>query len=100
MEVITPKGTKVDGARLLVELVGGTAPLGLGKVVAAASPPFTLEDAQEILSNMDEFQFDYLVGRPLKMTSVDRLISEHSVYLYDRDAGEGSFYAAVERART
>lgn len=98
MEVKTPQGDRVDGAKLLMELINGTEPLGIGKVVAAAALPFTLDDAQEILSGMDEFTFDYMLGRPLKMSSKRRVIDERAVRMYDRDAGQGAFYKAVERA--
>lgn len=92
-------GREVPAAKLLAALYNGTEPVGLGMLRAMSAPiEMTEAKAQEALDERGVFSFDYLGGRPLKVRAKDNVIDERSVYLYDRDAGDGAFERAVLKA--
>jgi hypothetical protein len=86
----------VRPAALLAELVNSTAPLRMGFFAAQQSPQqMTEEDAAEELAS--SLRVDYVRGLPIKTDFSD--MTAVSSRLYDRDAGEGAFLAALERVR-
>lgn len=95
-------GREVDAERLLVELHAGTRALGFG-AMHDIGRRLTVDEARGILRAQVErerepgsFTFDYVLGRPIKVTAREGVIV--SGRLYERDAGDGAFAAAVERA--
>lgn len=90
----------VDRARLIQELHAGTRALGMGALHDRG--PLSIEVIRETLERCtdkarDEVRFDYLAGRPLKVSIKGNTL--RGVRLYDRDAGQGAFARALERAR-
>lgn len=91
----------VDEALLLVELYAGTRPLGMGHLHNRQGG-LTIDDAVAYVREFGDrrsYRYDYVFGRPIKV-SVDRnrqVLGRAD--LYDRDAGEGQCAAAVDRAR-
>lgn len=86
----------VRPAALLAELVNSAAPLRMGFFAAQNSPQqMTEEDAAKELAA--SLRVDYVRGRPIKTDFSD--MTAVSSRLYDRDAGEGAFLAALERVR-
>lgn len=103
-------GESFDAACLLAALVNHTRPLGLGVLEAVAQDAtglMTRAQAAKILEAhlrsapaRQPFEFDYVLGRPIKMRADSAgVISEQSVKLYERDAGPGAFFAAMVTAR-
>ncbi len=97
----------LDKAELLQALHRGTRALGMGRLHDRG--PLTLSQCQEIIALSEApsgtmvtgkegaLRFDYVAGRPIKVTfSGDELL--HSG-LYDRDAGEGECLRIVEELR-
>lgn len=92
------QGRKVHAALLLCELYSRTRPLGMGVFSAAGAPPMTLQYAEELISKRGGFYFDYLHGRPIKCHAQDGKLGERDRLLFDRNAGDGAFDAAMEAA--
>lgn len=90
-----PDGRMVPAAKLLVALYERSSPQGLGIIAAAKAPPMTEELAENLIEG--RFSFDYLYGRPIKIHAKDGRIRDIDIRLFDRDAGEGAFDAAVRR---
>lgn len=93
----------VDPARLLVALVNGTPPRGRGILAAAETGTFDLARARTALAtHLDANHvatFDYVAGRPIKVTLDCRAYLAYRTWLYDRDAGDGAFARALAEAR-
>jgi hypothetical protein len=91
--------TGLDPAAVLHALYHGTRPLGMGMLHNA--PGFSIEDARAVLEDMPEHRgerrFDYVCGRPLKVRIGETTLS--SVWLYDRDAGQGQAKRVIDRLR-
>lgn len=86
----------VRAGALLAELVNSAKPLGMGFfAVASAAQQMTEEDASRELAI--SLRTDYVRGRPIKTDFTD--MTAVSSRLYDRDAGQGAFLAALERVR-
>jgi hypothetical protein len=93
-------------AEVIRALYHGTRAMGFGAM--HDTPGFTVEDAEAWVQAAREhahserahiLHFDYVSGRPLKVTlNTDAKVVER-VRLYDRDAGEGQCAAMLERAR-
>jgi hypothetical protein len=81
--------SKLDKAEVLAALYNNSKQQGLGFLDVSGKSPMTKEDAQNLLSQQD--YFDYLRGRVMK---VDLKGDSFSPHLYDRDNGTG----AAERA--
>ena len=88
---------------MLYYLYTNTAPQGMGVFAAMKAPTMTLDLARQILAELidkrrDSVRFDYLYGRPLKVTMYRDGVGD--TWLYDRDAGLGAarrvFDMAVE----
>jgi len=80
-------------------LYNGTQPIGMGLIRAMDAPVVMTEGkAREILDKRGSFSFDYLGGRPLKVRAREGVINATSVRCYDRDAGEGAFERAIQKA--
>ncbi len=83
----------IDKAALLAALYNNAAPLGLGWLQARS--PLSIEEAQKLLEETQSF--DYLYGRPLKI-SLDG--DERYTRLYDRDnGGDGTAARIIESLR-
>lgn len=82
METIDISG--IDRAELLAALYNGTSALGFGKMHDLGRD-MTVEEARDILAKTEgAFNFDYLLGRPLKMWIEDDKLFRPD--LYDRDS--------------
>lgn len=86
----------LDEAELIVALHAGTRPLGMGFL---HDKEVTLADAREYMAEQISryspnetvvYRFDYLFGRPIKVSldTKNKIILRAD--LYDRDAGEGA----------
>lgn len=98
--------TGIDRAELLTALVNGTVPPGGLRnpafLAALLAGSFTLEKAREMLATKppgEKWRFDYVDGRPLKVTFDGNLLLRPD--LYDRDApgGDGSCARIVAELR-
>lgn len=99
--------TGVDKVKLLLELVHGTRPIGVGVIVAmrlrASGIGFNEQLALELLETGKRedgsfrLDLDYVQGRPIKVTLMETKLIH--AWLYDRDAGEGACQRAVDKAR-
>lgn len=96
----------IDGIppqELLLGLYHGTRPLGLGLMHNA--PSYGLVDAAADYAHAHEHRynhqvrFDYVAGRPIKVTFDLAARRLRRVRLYDRDAGQGAAQAVVDRLR-
>lgn len=87
----------IDKAELLAALHNNTRALGMGRI-HDLKRDLTVEEGRNILRSKEEqlsklhnftgeMHFDYLQGRPLKVTFKDATL--RGVELYDRDAGAG-----------
>ena len=82
---------------VLAALVNNATQLGMGRYQPLSI--LTEDQAAELLSKSKTF--DYIMGKPIKLTFRDNGI--HDVFLYDRDAGEGEcarIVDGVKRLRT
>lgn len=102
----------IDHAELLRELHAGTRALGMGRMHDRG--PLTIEQCRDIIAGgrgpdhnpdfaavtgADTVSFDYVSGRPIKVTFKGNEL--HSAWMYDRDApgGEGECQRIVDRLR-
>lgn len=94
-QTITINGVTVRKDVLLMELYNGTRTAGLG--VFHDIGEMSVDSARRVLSEQDwSLSCDWVHGRPIKLTEwPDGTVRTD---LYDRDAGEGAFQRAVERA--
>ncbi len=92
-------GREVPAGKLFSELYNRTKQLGMGALMSAGAPEtMTAEEAEGWVRDRETVHFDYVLGRPIKLRVIDGEITERSQKLYDRDAGEGAFEAAVTAA--
>jgi hypothetical protein len=90
-------GQMVRRDALLAALHNNTKPQGFG-VMHAVPGDITGEQAAAVLKD-GPLTFDYLLGRPIKCLELDNgELHPRSQALYDRDAGDGAFAAAVVQA--
>jgi len=90
----------LDRAAILHGLYHGTRPLGLGK--ANDRPGFSLSEARELIELAESrqgpiYSFDYVCGRPIKVTFEGENLFRSA--FYDRDAGHGACEAVIARLR-
>lgn len=86
---------------MLYYLYVGTAPQGMGIFSAMSAPTMTIDLARKILAELidkrrDSIRFDYLYGRPIKVTMYRDGVGD--TWLYDRDAGDGAARHAFNNA--
>jgi len=96
--------TGLDKYELLARLCNGTLPLGMGAMNPKAMDTITPEDIYQYLEELPDrrvLNFDYLFGRPLKISleALDGKLLLNCWWLYDRDAGEGKTLEIVEALR-
>lgn len=84
----------IDKASLLAALYNEASPMGLGALYFTPDE-MTREKAAELLEKST--RFDYVGGRPLKVSFNGDLLDGDR--LYDRDQGEGRCARIVERLR-
>ena len=93
-------GQDVPRDALLAALHNHTRSVGLG-VLQDIGRDLTRTEARSLLEQRNgSFNFDYLLGRPLKVQEYNGAIDDRSENLYERDAGRGAFRRAVEDALT
>jgi hypothetical protein len=85
-----------DKSELLAELINSAKPLGMGWRQAAHCPAHVTPDMAAAMLEKT-IHFDYVHGRPIKVSFDAWPIVNNS--LYDRDQGEGAFAAALARVR-
>ncbi len=94
--------TGIDRVKLLQSLYRNTRPLGMG-ILHDQPGGLTYELARSALSHATggsdtaDCWFDYIAGRPIKVSFRGNEL--HADTIYDRDAGQGACQRAVDEAR-
>lgn len=96
--------TGLDLDELIARLCNNTQPLGLGTLNILSSHTVTAENVSDHIAKLPKRKvrnFDYLFGRPLKVSFeiVDGQTLLSFWHLYDRDAGEGTAQRVVDGLR-
>ena len=94
MDGLTVNIKGLDYAAVLAALFNASKQQGMGFLHAEGRQEMTKEEAREILTQQDSF--DYLRGRVMKLTIEDDMY----VGLYDRDNGKGAAARAISSVRT
>lgn len=94
----------IDENTLLWRLYHGTRPLGLGFL--HDRPDFSPIEAAEVVAHAREhapdglLRFDYVAGRPIKVSFDTNTKTIRRAALYDRDAGSGACQRVVDEIRS
>jgi len=87
----------IEKARVLQALFNASRQQGLGFFAQEGATDITADDAEGIIKEYGGLEFDYVMGRVLK---VDLSGDEFDEWLYDRDNGTGAALAAIDRMKS